>query len=143
MDIVNAINAQNLILPTGTAKLGTLEYMVEMNGSPQTIAGLNDLPVKTVNGATIYMRDVAHIRDGFSPQTNIVRANGQRGVLDGGVQDRLGINAGYREPRQTNHCELRRLHTRRLAHRHAVRPVAVCARFHLRRACVKRLSPRA
>src|SRR5271155_4909588 len=81
VDIVNAVNAQNLILPTGTAKLGTLEYTVEMNGSPQTIAGLNDLPVKTINGATIYMRDVAHIRDGFSPQTNIVLANGQRGVL--------------------------------------------------------------
>jgi multidrug efflux pump subunit AcrB len=81
VDIVNAINAQNLILPTGTAKLGTLEYTVEMNGSPQTVAELNDLPVKTVNGATIYMREVAHIRDGFSPQTNIVRANGQRGVL--------------------------------------------------------------
>src|SRR6201982_2163791 len=81
VDIVNAVNAQNLILPTGTAKLGTLEYTVEMNGSPQTIAELNDLPVKTVNGATIDMRDVAHIRDGFSPQTNIVRANGQRGVL--------------------------------------------------------------
>ncbi len=81
VDIVNAINAQNLILPTGTAKLGTIEYMVEMNGSPQTVEGLNDLPIKTVNGATIYMRDVAHIRDGFSPQTNIVRANGQRGVL--------------------------------------------------------------
>src|SRR6202140_4874273 len=80
-DIVNAVNAQNLILPTGTVKLGTLEYTVEMNGSPQTVAGLNDLPVKTVNGSTIYMRDVAHIRDGFSPQTNIVRANGQRGVL--------------------------------------------------------------
>src|SRR3984885_10773547 len=81
VDIVNAVNAQNLILPTGTAKLGTLEYTVEMNGSPQTIAELNDLPIKTVNGATIYMREVAHIRDGFSPQTNIVRANGQRGVL--------------------------------------------------------------
>ena len=81
VDIVNAVNAQNLILPTGTAKLGTLEYTVEMNGSPQTIAELNDLPVKTINGATIYMRDVAHIRDGFLPQTNIVRANGQRGVL--------------------------------------------------------------
>src|ERR1700719_2802804 len=80
-DIVNAVNAQNLILPTGTVKLGTLEYTVEMNGSPQTVAGLNDLPIKTVNGSTIYMRDVAHIRDGFSPQTNIVRANGQRGVL--------------------------------------------------------------
>src|SRR5229473_2228740 len=72
VDIVNAVNAQNLILPTGTAKLGTLEYNVEMNGSPQTVAELNDLPVKTVNGATIYMKEVAHVRDGFSPQTNIV-----------------------------------------------------------------------
>jgi multidrug efflux pump subunit AcrB len=80
-DVVNAINAQNLILPTGTAKLGTLEYNVEMNGSPRTIAELNDLPVKTVNGSTIYLRDVAHVRDGFSPQTNVVLANGQRGVL--------------------------------------------------------------
>jgi len=59
------VNAQNLILPTGTAKLGPLEYMVEMNGSPQTVNELNDLPVKTVNGATIYMKDVAHVRDGF------------------------------------------------------------------------------
>src|SRR3979411_250513 len=81
VDIVSAVNAQNLILPTGTAKLGPLEYMVEMNGSPQTVNELNDLPVKTVNGATIYMRDVAHVRDGFSPQTNIVLSNGQRGVL--------------------------------------------------------------
>src|SRR5689334_9910701 len=81
VDIVNAVNAQNLILPTGTAKLGTLEYNVEMNGSPQSVDELNDLPVKTVNGATIYMKDVAHVRDGFSPQTNIVLSNGQRGVL--------------------------------------------------------------
>src|SRR6202171_1046015 len=81
VDIVNAVSAQNLILPTGTAKLGTLEYNVEMNGSPQSVAELNDLPVKTVNGATIYMKDVAHVRDGFSPQTNIVLSNGQRGVL--------------------------------------------------------------
>ena len=81
VDIVNAVNAQNLILPTGTAKLGPLEYNVEMNGSPQTIQELNDLPVKTVNGTTIYMKEVAHVRDGFSPQTNIVLANGRRGVL--------------------------------------------------------------
>src|ERR1700757_444635 len=81
VDIVNAVNAQNLILPTGTAKLGTLEYNVEMNGSPQTIQELNDLPVKTVNGSTIYLRDVAHVRDGFTPQTNVVLTNGQRGVL--------------------------------------------------------------
>src|ERR1700757_152050 len=81
IDIVNAVNAQNLILPTGTAKLGSLEFNVEMNGSPQTIQELNDLPIKTVNGATIYMKEVAHVRDGFSPQTNIVLSNGQRGVL--------------------------------------------------------------
>ncbi len=80
-DIVNAVNAQNLILPTGTVKFGPLEYNVEMNGTPQTIAALNDLPVKTVNGSTLYMRDVAHIRDGFSPQTNIVRQDGNRGAL--------------------------------------------------------------
>ena len=81
VDIVNAISQQNLILPTGTVKLGSLEYLVELNGSPLTMEGLNDLPIKTVNGATIYMKDVAHVRDGFSPQTNVVRVNGQRGVL--------------------------------------------------------------
>jgi CzcA family heavy metal efflux pump len=81
IDIVNAVNAQNLILPTGTTKLGALEYNVEMNGTPQTIAELNDLPVKTANGSTLYMRDVAHIRDGFAPQTNIVRQDGNRGAL--------------------------------------------------------------
>src|ERR1700684_2469118 len=80
-DIVNAVNAQNIVLPTGTIKLGPVEYNVEMNGTPETIAELNDLPVKTVNGATLYMRDVAHIRDGFSPQTNIVRQDGNRGAL--------------------------------------------------------------
>jgi CzcA family heavy metal efflux pump len=80
-DIVNAVNAQNIILPTGTIKMGSLEYNVEMNGTPQTIAELNDLPVKTTNGSTLYMRDVAHIRDGFAPQTNIVRQDGNRGAL--------------------------------------------------------------
>jgi multidrug efflux pump subunit AcrB len=80
-DIVNAVNAQNIILPSGTIKMGQLEYNVEMNGTPQTIPELNDLPVKTVNGSTLYMRDVAHIRDGFSPQTNIVRQDGNRGAL--------------------------------------------------------------
>jgi CzcA family heavy metal efflux pump len=80
-DIVNSLSAQNLILPAGTAKIGALEYQVEMNGNPGTIAELNDLPVKTVNGSTIYMRDVAHIRDGFAPQTNIVRMDGAHGAL--------------------------------------------------------------
>ena len=81
VDVVNAIGAQNLILPSGTAKLGALEHQVELNASPQSIAELNDLPVKTVNGTTIYMHDVAHVRDGFSPQTNVVRQDGVRGTL--------------------------------------------------------------
>jgi len=81
VDIVNAVNVQNLILPTGTAKMGALEYNVEMNASPTTVAELNNLPVKTVNGSTIYLREVAHVRDGFSPQTNVVLENGERGVL--------------------------------------------------------------
>ena len=81
VDIVNAVNTQNLILPTGTAKMGALEFNVEMNASPTTVKELNNLPVKTVNGSTIYLREVAHVRDGFSPQTNVVLANGQRGTL--------------------------------------------------------------
>ncbi len=81
MDLVNAVNTQNLILPSGTAKLGQFEYDVDMNSSPKTVAEINDLPVKVVNNSTIYVRDVAHVRDGFSPQTNIVRQDGQRGAL--------------------------------------------------------------
>jgi CzcA family heavy metal efflux pump len=81
VDVVNAISAQNLILPSGTAKLGALEHQIELNASPQTIAELNDLPIRTVNGTTIYVHDVAHVRDGFAPQTNIVRQDGVRGTL--------------------------------------------------------------
>src|SRR6202020_1782592 len=80
-DVVNAVNTQNLVLPSGTAKIGATEYVLATNGSPDTIAGLNNIPVLTRNGATTYLSEVAHVRDGFSPQTNIVRQNGQRGVL--------------------------------------------------------------
>ena len=80
-DVVNAVNLQNLILPSGTAKFGLTEYTVRMNGSPDAIAGLGDLPVRTAGGATTYLRDVAQVRDGFAPQTNIVRQDGARGVL--------------------------------------------------------------
>jgi len=80
-DVVNAVNAQNLVLPSGTAKIGATEYVLATNGSPDTIAGLNSIPVLTRNGATTYLSEVAHVRDGFSPQTNIVRQNGERGVL--------------------------------------------------------------
>ncbi|HWX53286.1 MAG TPA: efflux RND transporter permease subunit [Verrucomicrobiae bacterium] len=81
LDVVNAISAQNLILPAGTAKIGAFEYNVDMNGSPTTIQGLNDLPIKTVGTSTIYIRDVAFVRDGFPPQTNIVRVDGRRSTL--------------------------------------------------------------
>ncbi|MFJ1209196.1 efflux RND transporter permease subunit [Burkholderia pyrrocinia] len=80
-DIVNAVNAQNLVLPTGTAKMGQTEYRIDTNASADTVADINNLPVQTVNGATTYLREVAAVRDGFAPQTNVVRQNGQRGVL--------------------------------------------------------------
>src|SRR5262245_14264716 len=80
-DVVAAVNSQNLVLPSGTIKIGDIEYAVRMNASPDAIAGLNDLPVRTQGGATTYLKDVAQVRDGYSPQTNIVRQNGERGVL--------------------------------------------------------------
>jgi multidrug efflux pump subunit AcrB len=80
-DVVAAIGAQNLILPAGTEKIGDLEYSVRLNGSPLQIDELNDAPIRTVNGITTYIRDVAHVHDGSPPQTNIVRVNGQRAVL--------------------------------------------------------------
>jgi multidrug efflux pump subunit AcrB len=82
LDVVNAIAVQNLILPTGTSKIGGTEYNVDIpNAAPQTIADLNRIPIKTIGDTTIYMKDVAWVRDGFPPQTNIVRVNGQRSVL--------------------------------------------------------------
>src|SRR6266700_6932575 len=81
IDVSNALNLQNLILPAGTAKFAGTEYPVRLNSSPSTIADFNELPIKTVNGATIYMKDVATVHDGFLPQANIVRTNGSRGVL--------------------------------------------------------------
>ena len=80
-DVSQAINLQNLILPAGNAKVGDREYLVRVNSSPTTIQGLNDLPIKSVNGATVYIKDVAQVRDGFSVQTNIVRENGTRAAL--------------------------------------------------------------
>ncbi|MEQ6349529.1 efflux RND transporter permease subunit [Ralstonia pseudosolanacearum] len=80
-DIVNAVSAQNLILPAGTQKIDASEYAVALNGTPGTIAQLNAMPVRTRNGATLVLGDVANVRDGFSPQTNVVRQDGQRGVL--------------------------------------------------------------
>jgi multidrug efflux pump subunit AcrB len=81
IDVSNALNLQNLILPAGTAKMGNTEYQVQVNSSPIELKALNDLPIKTVNGATVYIKDVAQVRDGFNVQNNIVRTNGSRGVL--------------------------------------------------------------
>ena len=80
-DVVNAVNTQNLILPSGTVKMGDTEYTVRLNGSPGVLSGLNDLPVRTNGNITTYLKDVAQVRDGFQPQTNVVRQDGVRGVL--------------------------------------------------------------
>src|ERR1700726_84534 len=80
-DVLNAVQQQNLILPSGTAKMGSFEYDVRLNASTRTVPELNDLPVKVVGNSTIYLRDVANVRDAFAPQTNIVRQDGHRGAL--------------------------------------------------------------
>ncbi|HZP63124.1 MAG TPA: efflux RND transporter permease subunit [Terriglobales bacterium] len=81
LDVVNAISAQNIISPSGTSKIGQFEYNVDINSAPQTIAELNQIPIKTIGNTTIYIHDVAWVRDGFPPQTNIARVNGQRASL--------------------------------------------------------------
>src|SRR4051794_32969359 len=100
-DVVNAIGNQNLILPGGTSKIGPLEYDVEINGTPRSVEELNDLPIRTTEGATIFMHDVAHVRDGSTPQTNVVRSDGQRGallsVLKSGSVSTLDIIKGVRK----------------------------------------------
>ena len=80
-DITAAIDKQNLIIPAGTSKIGQFEYDVDLNSSPTTVEAFNNFPVKVVNGSPIYIRDVGYVRDGFAPQTNIVRQDGRRGVL--------------------------------------------------------------
>jgi multidrug efflux pump subunit AcrB len=80
-DVSNAVNAQNVILPAGTQKIGDREYNVRLNSSPELLETLNDLPIRQVNGAMVYIRDVAHVRDGFAVQTNIVSQNRVRSAL--------------------------------------------------------------
>ena len=79
-DVVDAIGAQNLILPAGTEKIGALEYFIKLNASPSQIEDLNNMPIRAANGTVTYIRDVAHVRDGYSPQTNMVRLDGRRAV---------------------------------------------------------------
>jgi multidrug efflux pump subunit AcrB len=100
-DIVTTLNLQNLVVPSGTAKIGQFEYDVGLNASPRTVAELNDLPIKVVNNAWVYLRDVAHVHDGFAPQTNVVRQDGHRGVLvtvlKAGDASTLDVVSGVRQ----------------------------------------------
>src|SRR5689334_18981456 len=80
-DVTNAVNAQNLTVPSGDAKIGDKQYIVRLNSQPPTVAALNDIPIRQVNGTTVYLRDVAHVRDGWAVQQNVVRADGKRSVL--------------------------------------------------------------
>jgi multidrug efflux pump subunit AcrB len=99
-DVLTAVQQQNLILPSGTAKMGPFEYDVRLNSSTRTVPELNDLPVKVVGNSTIYLRDVANVRDAFAPQTNIVRQDGRRGalvsVLKAGNASTLDVVKGIR-----------------------------------------------
>ncbi|MES2552724.1 MAG: efflux RND transporter permease subunit [Pseudomonadota bacterium] len=99
-DVANALAAQNLILPVGTQKIGSFEYTLRLNNAPSAIDDLNNLPIKVVNGATVYIRDVAHVRDGNPPQTNIVHVDGGRSVLmsvlKNGATSTLTIVSGIR-----------------------------------------------
>jgi multidrug efflux pump subunit AcrB len=86
-DVVNAVNAQNVVAPSGTAKIDQFEYDIETNSAPKTVEETNNLPVKVVGNSTIYVGDVSHVSDGFVPQTNIVRQDGRRGVLATVIKD--------------------------------------------------------
>jgi multidrug efflux pump subunit AcrB len=88
-DVANALAAQNLITPAGTQKIGGFEYVIQVNNSPLKVQELGDMPIKVVNGAMVYVRDVATVRDGNPPQTNIVHVNGNRSVL------MMVLKAGY------------------------------------------------
>jgi multidrug efflux pump subunit AcrB len=100
-DVANALAAQNLITPVGTEKIGAFEYAVQLNNAPSKLSALGDLPIKTVHGAMVYVRDVAEVRDGNPPQTNIVHVDGSRSVLlqvlKSGSVSTLAIIAGIKQ----------------------------------------------
>ena len=99
-EVVDAISRQNVILPGGTAKIGSTEYDLEVNSTPAVLTELNNLPIKVVNGATIYVHDVAQVRDGFAPQQNVVRRDGVRGalltIMKGGAASTLDVVKGVK-----------------------------------------------
>src|ERR1700720_2269368 len=100
-DVANALAAQNLITPVGTQKIGNFEYNIQLNNAPSALEALGDLPIKSVNGAMVYIHDIGHVRDGNPPQTNIVHVDGNRSVLmmvlKNGSVSTLAIIAGIKE----------------------------------------------
>ena len=105
LDVVSAVNAQNLTVPSGTAKMGDRQYVVRTNATPPNIAGLNDIPIKSVNGAMVFVRDIGQVHDGWLVQQNIVREDGKRSVLlsiiKNGNASTLAVVNGVREALKT------------------------------------------
>jgi len=105
LDVVNAVNAQNLTVPSGTAKIGDSQYIVRTNASPASIAELNDMPIKSVNGAMVFVRDIGQVHDGWLVQQNVVREDGRRSVLlsiiKNGNASTLDVVNGVREALKT------------------------------------------
>ena len=96
-DVSNAVSAQSLILPAGDAKIGNIDYQIKVNSSPRVLDDLNNLPIRVVNGATVYIKDVAQVRDGYAVQTSIVRTNGSRGTLMTVLRNGKASTSGHRE----------------------------------------------
>ncbi len=134
-DVANALAAQNLIVPVGTQKIGTFEYTLQLNNAPSAIEQLGELPVKVTNGATIYIRDVAHVRDGNAPQTNVVHVDGSRSVLlsvlKNGATSTLAIVSGIKaklaeiKPTLPENLEIAPINDQSLFLRAAISGVAV------------------
>src|ERR1700692_269379 len=128
LDIVNAVNTQNLTLPSGTSKIGDIQYTVRTNATPATIDDLNQIPVKFANGATILLKDVAQVRDGSMVQQNIVREDGRRSVLLSVIK-----NGNASTLAVVNRVE-EALGAARTQDQRTVRPIDICQKFGHRRA---------
>ncbi len=129
LQVVNAVNAQNLTLPGGDAKIGKTDYTVRTNSMPPTIEALNDIPVTYSNGATVFLRDIGHVRDGNLVQQNIVRADGKKSVLLSIIKERQCFDIDGRQCGQAHAGDRAPGGARRHGHQVAVRSVGVCHVF--------------
>ncbi len=142
LDIVNAVNTQNLTLPSGTAKIGDTQYTVRTNATPATIDDLNMMPVKFVNGATIFLKDVAQVRDAWLVQQNVVREDGHRSVLLSVHQERQCLDARGGQRRQAGAGSDPRRRASGPQDQRIVRPVGCSSRIRSMACCAKAPSPR-